>query len=384
MEKIFCNKEELEYQQEIREFLMKELAPIKEKINQNKEIPLDLYRKMGRKGLFGPLIPEDYNGNGKGMIAHVIITEEISRLNVAVSVMRTPCILDSYTIFKHGNEYQKDEFLKKIVSGEKIASICITEENAGSNVAGMSSYAVKDGNEYILNGKKKFITNAGIADYYLIWCITDKKVNPRNGISIFLVEKDTPGLEIERPYGLLGLNGVMNGIVKLTDVRVPKDNLIGPKNRGYQILMNTFNVERITLSSECNGISLAVLDDSKKYAMNREQFGKKLVEFQTIRTKIAEIATKLQAARSLTYGAAKLAMIGEEYTKEASMAKVFSSKVAVEIALEGIQIHGGNGYTNAYPMERYLRDAKFFQIGGGTSEIQILIIAREELKKFSK
>jgi alkylation response protein AidB-like acyl-CoA dehydrogenase len=380
MEKIYCDKEDLEYKAEVRDFLKKELEPLKEKINREKEIPIDLYRKMGKKGLIGPHIPEKYNGTNKGMIAHVIITEEISKLNVAVSVTRTPCILDSYTLYNYGTEHQKEEYLKKIVSGEKISSICITEEEAGSNAAGIKSIAEKHGTDYILNGTKKFITNAGLADYYLIWCLTDTKVNPREGMGVFLVEKGTPGFEIEKPYSLLGLNGVVNGILKLNNVRIPRENLIGDERKGYSMLMSTFNIERITLSSECNGISLAVLNESKKYATERNQFGRKISSFQTIKLKVAKMATKIQAARSLTYSAAKLAELGIKFTKEASMAKAFSSKTAVEVALEGIQIHGGNGYTTDYPMERYLRDAKFFQIGGGTSEIQNLIIAREEFK----
>ncbi|MHA1270911.1 MAG: acyl-CoA dehydrogenase family protein [Candidatus Helarchaeota archaeon] len=368
------------YKKEVRDFLYKELLPIKEDINRNKKIPIDLIRKIGKHGLIGPLIPEEYGGTNRGMIAHVIITEEISKMNVAVSVTRTPCILDSYAIYNYGTEYQKEKFLKKIVLGEKIASICITEEDAGSDAAGIKSVARKEGDEYILNGSKKFITNAGLADYYLIWCLTNTKTNPKFGMSVFLVEKDLPGFEIEKSYGLLGLNGVENGILKLNDVRIPKENLIGNENKGYQILMSTFNVERITLSSECNGISLATLEGAKKYANERIQFGRSISNFQIIKFKIAEMATKIQAARSLTYGAAKLANLGEKFIKEASMAKVYSSKVAVEASLEGIQICGGNGYTTNYPMERYLRDAKFFQIGGGTSEIQNLIIAREEFK----
>jgi alkylation response protein AidB-like acyl-CoA dehydrogenase len=199
-------------------------------------------------------------------------------------------------------------------------------------------------------------------------------------MSVFLVEKDAPGLEIENPYGLMGINGLYNGTLQLENVEVLEDNLIGEEGTGFQSLMDTFNVERITLSSECNGISLAALEDSKLYAKSRTQFGKKISEFQIIRLKIAEMATKLQAARLLTYSAAKLFEKNIDITKEASMAKAFSSKSAVEIALEAVQSHGGDGYTDKYSVERYLRDAKFFQIGGGTSEIQNLIVAREELK----
>ncbi len=380
MEQLFYSEKDVALKEAIHTFLSKELAPLQNEINQTKEIPLKLIREMGKKGIYGPLIPEEFGGSNLGMIAHCIITEEISKLNVSASVTRTPCILDGYTLLKHGSDDQKKKYLKKIATAEKICSICITEEEAGSDAAGVKTTAKKDMDEYVLNGSKRFITNAGLADYYFIWAITDEMVDPHQGMSVFFVEKDTPGFSIETSYGLLGLNGVKNGILNFQDVRIPQENLIGAEGKGFEILMSTFNVERITLSSECNGISLAALAASKDYAKKRIQFKKPIASFQAIRLKIAEMSTKLQAARLLTYSAAKLADLGANITKEASMAKAFSSKSAVEIALEAVQVHGGDGYTDKFPVERYLRDAKFFQIGGGTSEIQNLIIAREELK----
>jgi len=314
------------------------------------------------------------------MVAHCMITEEISKLNAAVSVTRTPCILMGYLVNNQGNEEQKDKILKKIATGEKLCSICITEKDAGSNVAGIKTVAKKEGDHYILNGSKRFITNAGIADYYFIWCITNQNINPRNGMSVFLVEKDTPGFTTENPYGLMGINGVFNGTLNLDNVEIPEESLIGKEGEGFQNLMATFNVERITLSSECNGISLAALKDSKRYAKSRIQFDKPISSFQIIQLKIAEMATKLRASRLLTYSAAKQHELGQNVTKEASMSKAYASKTAVEIASEAVQIHGGDGYTDEYSVERYMRDAKFFMIGGGTSEIQHLVIAREELK----
>lgn len=380
MNKTFFTDNHYRLQKQVREFLLKELEPIKDEINQKKEIPLSLFKKMGKEGLFGPIFPKRYNGTEQGLVAHCMITEEISRLNVAVSVSRTPCILDGYLINKFGEEFQKEKYLKTIATGDKLCSICVTEEEAGSNVSGIKTTAKKVGQNYIINGSKKFITNAGIADYYLIWCITNPRISPRNGMSVFLVEKDKPGLTIENPYKLMGINGLYNGILYFNNLEVPKENLIGNEGTGYQSLMETFNIERLTLSSECNGISMAALEDTKTYAKSRIQFNKPISRFQLIQLKIAEIATKLQAARSMTYNAARLAELNINITKEASMAKVFSSKTAVEVALETVQIHGGNGYTDNYSVERYLRDSKFFMIGGGTSEIQNLIIAREELK----
>ena len=380
MNDLFFSEKHYNLREDVRKLLMKELEPIKNQINKNNKIPIALIKKLGKNGLIGPLIPEKYSGSDLGLIAHCMITEEISKINVAISVTRTPCILNGYLLYRYGNDIQKEEFLKKIATGEKLCSICVTEEEAGSNVAGIKTSALKLGQNYVLNGSKKFITNAGIADYYFIWCITSKKVNPRNGMSVFLVEKDTPGLHIENPYELMGINGLNNGIIRLENVEVPEHNLIGEKGMGFQSLMNTFNIERITLSCECNGLSMAALEDSKSYAKNRIQFDKPISTFQIIKLKLAEMATKLQAARLLTYSAAKLAEMNENIVKEASMAKAFSSKAAVEITSEAVQIHGGIGYTDIYSVERYMRDAKFFMIGGGTSEIQNLVIAREELK----
>ncbi len=380
MNELFFTEKHYALQEDVRKFLLTELEPIKNEIDQNKKIPLSLIKEIGKKGLIGPLIPKRYNGSELGMIAHCMITEEISKINVAASVTRTPCILDGYLLNKFGNEDQKENYLKKIATGEKICSICVTEEGAGSNVAGIKTVAKKKGDIYLLNGSKKFITNAGIADYYFIWCITNQNVDSRNGMSVFLVEKDSPGLTIENPYGLMGINGIYNGTLQLENMEISEDNLIGEEGSGFQSLMATFNIERLTLSSESNGISLAALEDSKYYAKNRIQFNKPISSFQLIKLKIAEMATKLQAARLLTYNAAKLNEINMNITKEASMAKVFSSKTAVEITSEAVQIHGGDGYTDIYSVERYMRDAKFFMIGGGTTEIQNLIIAREELK----
>ncbi|MFO7795439.1 MAG: acyl-CoA dehydrogenase family protein [Promethearchaeati archaeon] len=379
MNKLFFSEEHIALKNEIREFLSKELAPIKDEINKKKEIPISIIKKIGNHGYIGTLVPIRYNGTELGMIAHCIITEEIARMNVAVSVIRTPCILMNYLITNYGNEEQKEKYLKKMAIGEKLCSICVTEEEAGSNVAGIKTKAEKKGNNYILNGTKRFITNAGIADYYFIWAITNQNVDPRNGMSVFMVEKDTPGFKVENPYALCGMHGLHNGILKLENVEVPEENMIGDEGKGFDNLMATFNVERITLSSECNGISMAALEDSKKYAKNNLQFDKPISRFQIIRLKIAKMATNLRASRLLTYSAAKLHELNINLVKEASMAKAFSSKNAVKIASDAIQIHGGSGYTDNYSVERYFRDAKFFMIGGGTTEIQYLIIAREEL-----
>ena len=380
MNELFFEDEHFKLRNEVREFLSKELVPIKDDINKKKEFPIEFIKKIGKKGLIGPLIPKKHNGTELGTIAHCLITEEISRVNVAASVPRTPCILMSYLVTHFGNEEQKENLLKKMATGEKISSICVTEKEAGSNVAGIKTKAEKKGDSYILNGSKRFITNAGIADYNFIWAITNPNVNPRSGMSVFVVEKDTPGFTTENPYGLMGIHGVSNGILNLENVKIPKENLIGEENKGFENLMATFDVERITLSAEANGISLAALEDSKRYAKERIQFDKPISRFQLIQLKIAEMATKLRAARLLSYSTSKLHELGNNVTKEASMSKVFASKMAVEITSEAVQIHGGDGFTDDFSVERYFRDAKFFMIGGSTSEIQNLIIAREELK----
>ncbi|MHA1671897.1 MAG: acyl-CoA dehydrogenase family protein [Promethearchaeota archaeon] len=380
MENLFLTDKVHAAKKNVISFLKRELEPIINDVNQVNKIPIALMKKMGKQGLFGPLIPQKYMGTGLGNIAHCMITEEISKMNVAVSVSRTPCILMGYFLNKFSNEYQKEKYLKQVATGDKICSICVTEETAGSNVADIKTTAKKKGNSYILNGSKRFITNAGLSDYYFIWAISNQKVNPRGGMSVFLIEKDIPGLSIENPYNLMGINGIYNGNLELNNIEVPEENLIGKEGNGFNDLMDVFNIERLTLSSECNGIALAALEQSKNYAKTRIQFNKQIASFQLIKIKIAEMVTKLQAARLLTYSAAKLLEMKLNVTKEASMAKAYSSKTALEITSEAVQIHGGNGYTDMYSVERYMRDARFFMIGGGTTEIQNLIIAREELK----
>ena len=384
MENLFFTEKVHAAKKNVINFLQKELEPIKNDINQANKIPITLIKKMGTQGLFGPLIPQKYRGTELGIIAHCMITEEISKINVAISVSRTPCILMGYLLNKFSNEHQKEKYLKQVATGDKICSICVTEEMAGSNVADIKTTAKKKGDSYLLNGSKKFITNAGLSDYYFIWAISNQNVNPRGGMSVFLVEKDIPGLSIENPYNLMGINGIYNGNLELKNVEVSEENLIGVEGNGFNDLMDVFNIERLTLSSECNGIALAALEESKNYAKTRIQFNRPIASFQLIKFKIAEMATKLQAARLLTYSAAKLSEMKINVTKEASMAKAYSSKTALEITSEAVQIHGGNGYTDNYPVERYMRDAKFFMIGGGTTEIQNLIIAREELKNSKK
>ena len=381
MENIYFSETTRRELLKVRNFLKRDLEPIKNEFSNQKHIPIELIKKIGEQGLLGPLIPKSYNGTDLGLITHCMITEEISKVNVAVSVSRTPCILMGYLLNNYGSEENKRRYLKNVAKGNKICSICVTEESAGSNVAGIKTTSARSGNSYILNGSKRFITNAGISDYYFIWAISDKNKNARNGMSVFLVEKNADGLTIEHPHNLLGINGVWNGNLTLENVEVSDEKLIGTEGAGYENLMDTFNIERLTLSSECNGISLTALKESKKRVKNRIQFNKPIANFQIIKFKIAEMATKIQAARLLTYSAAKLAEMKMDITKEASMAKAFSSKTALKVASETVQIHGGDGYTDIYPVERYMRDAKFFQIGGGTSEIQNLIVAREELKE---
>ena len=207
MKEIFFSEKHYKLQDELREFLSKKIVPIKDEINQKKVIPPTVIKDIGKSGFIGPLIPRKYNGTELGTVAHCLITEELSKVNVAVSVPRTPCILMSYLVTHYGNEEQKENLLKKMATGEKISSICVTEEEAGSNVAGIKTKAEKKGDSYILNGSKRFITNAGVADYYFIWAITNSGVNPRSGMSVFLVEKDTPGFTTENPYGLMGIHG---------------------------------------------------------------------------------------------------------------------------------------------------------------------------------
>ncbi len=365
------------FQKTIREFCEKELKPIASKIDQEEYFPFDLYKKMGKMGLMGMTVPQDYGGAGIDRISYMIALEEISRICGSTGiVVEAHNSLGIGHIYEHGNKEQRKKYLPKLCSGESFAAWALTEPNAGSDAAATQTTAVIDKNEWVINGTKQFITSGDIADVITVMAKTDKEKGAK-GISAIIVEKDTPGLKIGQLEDKLGLRGSRTAELIFEDCRVPKDNLLGKKDLGFVGAMNILDRGRTAVGAMAVGIGRAALEDSIEYAKQRQQFGRPISKFQAIQWKIADMAMEIDAARLLVYRAAFLEDKNEPFTKEASMAKLFASEAAMRAAKNAIQVFGGYGYIREYPLERYFRDVKLCEIGEGTSEVQRMVISRQ-------
>ncbi len=364
------------FQKTIREFCEKELKPIASKIDKEEYFPFELYKKMGKMGLMGMTVPQEYGGAGIDKVSYMIALEEISRYcgSTGLTVEAHNTLGIGY-IYEHGSEEQRKKYLPKYTNGEGFAALAITEPNAGSDVAGMQTTAVLDKDEYVLNGTKQFITSGDIAGVTIVMAKTDKDKGAK-GISAFLVEKDTPGFKVGQMEDKLGLRGSRTAELIFEDCRVPKENLLGEKNKGFYGVMDTLDRGRTAVGAMSVGIARGALEDSLEYANQRQQFGRPIGKFQAIRWMISDMATEIDAARLLVYRAAYLEDKGLSFSKEAAMAKLYASEIAMKATNKAIQIYGGYGYIKEYPVERYFRDVKLCQIGEGTSEVQRIVISK--------
>ncbi len=375
---IFTPEEEA-FRESVIEFVKKKVVPYAEQIEKTNEIPQQVIESIGKAGYFGMAYPKKFGGQEKGVLYHCIVVEELAQASGSVSMCRNAAIYSGVPIMLFGTEDQKQKFLRPIAEGRSLGSICITEPEVGSDTARMQTKAVLDGSagEWIINGTKRFITNGGLGQH-TVWAITNP-ATPRKGISCFIVPKGTPGLTVEKRFDLMGMRGVQNVQLKFDNVRVPQTNMIGGLHQGFDILMRMFVTERATATSEATGLMQGAIKTAKDYAKKRVQFGQPIAQFQEIRHMIAEMVTECYAARLMLYNLCKRIDAGGNPFEEAAMAKLFAASRGIQICLNAIQICGGDGYTKDYPVERYLRDMKLMQIGGGTDQIQKLIIAREEL-----
>jgi butyryl-CoA dehydrogenase len=365
------------FQKTIRDFCEKEIKPISEKIDKEEYFPEDLYNKMGRMGLMGMTVPQKYGGAGIDRIGYMIALEEISRFCGSTGInVEAHNSLGVGHIYEKGSEEQRKKYLPKLTNGEEIAAWALTEPNAGSDASATQTTAILEGDEYIINGTKQFITSGDIAWVTTVMAKTDKDKGAK-GISAFIVEKDTPGFKIGQLEDKLGLRGSHTAELIFEDCRVPKENLLGDENMGFIGAMNILDRGRTAVGAMSVGIARGALEDSIEYATQREQFGRPISKFQAIQWKIADMATEIDAARLLVYRAAYLEDLNVRFTKEASMAKLFASRIAMNATREAIQIFGGYGYTKDYPLERYFRDIKLCEIGEGTSEVQHMVIAKQ-------
>ncbi|MBN2542267.1 acyl-CoA dehydrogenase [bacterium] len=365
----------------VREFAEKELRDKAVEIDESREFPHDTLKKMAPLGLLGMVVPEEYGGAGMDFVTLAIAVEEISRVcastGVIVAVQNT---LAEYPILQFGTDELKKKYLPDMAAGKKIGCICLTEPTAGSDVAGFETTAVLDGDNYIINGSKRFITNGTEADIMIVFAYTDKEKG-YHGMDVFVVEKDFPGVSVGKHENLMGIRATGNCEIVFEDCVVPKENLLGPPGEGFKTAMKILDVSRIDIGAQAVGIAQSALDEALKYSKERVQFGKPISSFQFIQGMLVEMATKIEAARLLVLQSAFLKDDGApRFSLQSSMGKLYAATIAVECARLGVQIHGGVGYTKDYPIERIYRDAKILEIYEGTSEVQKIVIARALLK----
>jgi alkylation response protein AidB-like acyl-CoA dehydrogenase len=364
-------------QQTVRDFAQAEIAPHAREWDEKQAFPREIFTKLGALGLMGAVWPTEYGGAGLSTLDYAIVMEEVSRADAGVALsLAAHNSLCSGHIFLAGSEEQKKKYLTPLAKGEKVGCWGLTENSAGSDAGGTKTVAVRDGDHWVLNGSKTFITNASVADTAVVMAVTDKSKG-KKGISAFVVERGTPGFRPGKKEDKLGVRSSDTSELVLEDCRVPAANLLGQEGNGFIDTLRILDRGRIGIAAWSLGIAQASLETSMAYAQGRRQFGHAIAEFQAIQFKIADMAVKVDAARLLTWRAAHLRDSGKEHTAQSSMAKLYASEVAVEVALDAVQIHGGYGFLKDYPVERYLRDSKLGTIGEGTSEVQRLVIARE-------
>lgn len=364
----------------VRDFAESEIAPKAAEMDEKEEYDLSLWKTMAEMGLTGIPYPDDYEGAGMDTLSYAIAVEELSRVcassGVLVSAHTSLC---SWPIYAFGTEEQKKKYLVPLCSGEKIGAMGLTEPAAGSDAAAQKTTAVKDGNEYVLNGTKIFITNAYLAETYVIFAMTDKSKGHR-GISAFIVEKGTPGFTFGKKEHKLGIRASSTYELVFENCRIPADNLLGEEGQGFKIVMMTLDGGRIGIAAQALGIAQGAYEQALSYSKIREQFGKPISANQGIQWMLADMATQIEAARLLVYQAAYLKDAKQPYSKQSAMAKLFASETAMAVTTKAVQIFGGYGYTREYPVERMMRDAKITEIYEGTSEVQRIVIAANILK----
>jgi alkylation response protein AidB-like acyl-CoA dehydrogenase len=374
--------EQNQLRRSVREFAEGEIAPQVMEWDEASRFPSEIMPKLGEMGLLGVIFPEEYGGAGLGYIEYVIAIEELSRVDGSVGIIvAAHNSLCSNHIYKFGSDEQKEKYLAPLVQGKKIGAWSLTEPEAGSDAAGTRTTAVRDAKGWVLNGAKTFCTNGHYADIAVVMAVTDRSKNS-HGISAFIVEKGTPGFKPGKKENKLGLRASDTSELIFSDCRIPPENLLGAEGDGFIGSLKILDGGRISIAALGLGMAQGALEAATKYAKQRKQFGQTISEFQAIQFKLAEMATEVEAARLLVYQAAWLADRKDvRFTKESSMAKLFAGEVAVRVANECVQIHGGYGYIKDYPAEKFYRDVKLCTIGEGTSEIQKLVIARQLLGK---
>jgi alkylation response protein AidB-like acyl-CoA dehydrogenase len=374
---MFFNEDHNDIRALAREFAEKELAPIANDIDKNDEVPQRIYDLMAEMGFFGLKIPEEYGGLGLDTRSYVCVMEEICKKSIAASLVMSSCnSLSTAPMLLAGTEEQKQKYIPKIASGEEFMAFGLTEPGAGSDAGSMTTRAVEDGDSYILNGRKCFITGAPFAQNTVIFAKTNPEKGAK-GITSFIVDMSLPGVSLGKHEDKMGLRGVATSDVVLEDVRVPKDCILGEIDKGFITAMKTLNTGRIGVATQGIGVAQGAMDEAVPYMKERKQFGQRLADFQGLRFMIADAEARLNAARLLVYNAAYMMDMKQDVTKAASMAKYFATESALEIVSKALQMFGGYGYIKEYPIERMYRDARVLTIFEGTSQVQQMVIAGE-------
>lgn len=374
------SKEHEMARQLFRSFAVNEVEPLAQEIDEQERFPLETVEKMQKYGFMGIPFPKQYGGQGCDYFTYAMAVEELSKVcattGVIVSAHTSLC---GSPLLEFGTEEQKQKYLTKIASGEWIGAFGLTEPGAGTDAAGQQTKAVLDGDNYILNGSKIFITNASYADVYIVMAMTDKSQGTK-GISAFIVESTFPGFSIGKKELKMGIRGSATCELIFEDCIVPKENLLGKIGQGFKIAMKTLDGGRIGIAAQALGIAQGAIDETVKYVKERKQFGRSISQFQNTQFQLAEMQTKVDAARLLVYKAACSKDAGAAYGVDAAMAKLFAAETAMEVTTKAVQLHGGYGYTRDYPVERMMRDAKITEIYEGTSEVQRMVISANMLK----
>ncbi|WP_316851532.1 acyl-CoA dehydrogenase [Pedobacter agri] len=374
------SEEQLMIQQAARDFAQQELKPGVIDRDEHQKFPAEQVKKLGELGFLGMMVNEKYNGSGLDAISYVLVMEELSKIDASASVVvSVNNSLVCYGLEAYGSEAQKEKYLKPLASGEKIGAFCLSEPEAGSDATSQRTTAEDKGDYYLLNGTKNWITNGSTASTYLVIAQTHPELRHK-GINAFIIEKGMEGFTIGPKENKLGIRGSDTHSLMFNDVKVPKENRIGEEGFGFKFAMKTLEGGRIGIAAQALGIAQGAFELATQYAKERKSFGKPISEHQAIAFKLADMATQIEAARLLVYKAAWLKDQGLPYTQAGSMAKLYASKVAMDVTIEAVQVHGGYGFVKEYHVERLMRDAKITQIYEGTSEIQKMVISREVIR----
>jgi alkylation response protein AidB-like acyl-CoA dehydrogenase len=376
----FLNEKHRVLRRSVRSFCEQELGPIAAHIDQEARFPWEVMEKMGPLGYFGIQAPRELGGAGLDSVSYAITIEEVSRVSGSIGLcLSVHNSVALYPIVAFGSAEQRQRWVPPLAKGQKIGAFCLTEPNAGSDASGISATALDDGNHWLVNANKVFVTNGGVADICLIFARTDPAVGPR-GISVVVAERGTPGFVVGDLEDLCGMRANPVSSIRLYDCRVPKENLLGKTGMGLKIGLDALDTGRIGIAAQALGIAQAALEESVRYANQRQQFGVPLARHQAIQMMIADMATQVDAARMMVYRAAWLKDHKEPVTKASAQAKLFASEAAGRVTDLAVQIHGGYGYSKAYAVERYYRDARVTRIYEGTSEVHRIVVAREALE----